>query len=58
MRVRRQQHHAVRLARELHVVDVARTAGEEALVLDPADRLSDSETVHLLGLNVNKFSRS
>src|ERR671930_1600240 len=46
MRVRRHHHRAVQHARQLDVVDVARAAGEEALVLDAADRLADTVSVH------------
>ena len=51
-RVRRHDHHAVALARQRDVVDVAAAPGEEALVLDAADRLADAEfvqgSVHVL----------
>ncbi len=46
VRGRRAQHVAVRLAREVDVVGVASLAGDEPLVLDPADRLSDPELAH------------
>ena len=46
VRVRRQDRHAVALARQIDVADVAPAAGEEALVLDPPDGLPDAELVH------------
>ena len=49
VRVRRHDHRAVQHVRKLDVVDVARPAREEALVLDAAHRLTDSKAGHLLG---------
>src|SRR5207253_5126755 len=46
MRMRRHHHRAVQHVRQLDVVDVARAAGEEALVLDAPDRLADAVSVH------------
>ena len=57
VRMRRHDDRAVQHVRQLDVVDVARAAGKEALVFHPADRLTDSEAVHLLGLNLNMFIR-
>ena len=45
MRMRRHHHDAVALARQGDVVDIAAAPGDEALVLDPADRLADAELV-------------
>ena len=47
MRVRRMTSDAVALVRQVDVVDIATAAGEEALVLDPAHRLTDSEFGHV-----------
>ena len=45
MGVRRHHHDAVALARQGDIVDIAAAPGDEALVLDPADRLADAELV-------------
>ena len=45
MRMRRHHHYAVALARQRDVIDKAAAPGDEALVLDPADRLADAEFV-------------
>jgi hypothetical protein len=49
MGVRRHHHRAVQHAWKLDVVDVARAAGEEALVFDASDRLTDAVSVHRSG---------
>jgi hypothetical protein len=46
VRVRRHHNRAVHHVGKLHVVDVARATGKEALVFDPENGLSDSETSH------------
>jgi hypothetical protein len=46
MRVRRHHHHAVALPRQRNVVDKAAAPSDEPLVLDAADRLTDTEFVH------------
>ena len=43
--VRRHDEHAVALARQVDVVDIAAAAGDEARVLDPRDGLPDAELV-------------
>jgi hypothetical protein len=46
MRVRRAQHESVRLAGTSDVVDISAVTGNEAPILDPADRLTDAELLH------------
>ena len=46
MRVRRAQDVGVRLAGQVHVVDEASLAAEEARVLEPLDGLTDAELAH------------
>ena len=46
MCMRRHHHDAVALPRQSDVVDITAEAGDEALVLDPADRLADAEFVN------------
>jgi hypothetical protein len=43
MRMRRHHQHAVALARQIEIVDIAAAAGDEAGVFDPGDRLTDAE---------------
>jgi hypothetical protein len=43
----RAQHEAVRQIRQVDVISVAAPAGDQALILDPADRLTDPELCHL-----------
>ena len=46
MSVRRAQHESVRLAGPADVVDISAVTGDEAPVLDAADRLTDAELLH------------
>jgi hypothetical protein len=46
MGVRRHDHGAVEHARQLDIVDVARAAGEEALVFNAPDGLTDAVSIH------------
>ncbi len=46
MRMRRAQHRRIGLARADDVVEVAAMPGQEAPILDPADRLADAELLH------------
>ena len=46
MGVRRAQHECVRLAGPADVVDISAVTGDEAPVLDPADRLTYAELLH------------
>ena len=46
MRVRRHDLDAVAQVRQLDVVDIAPAAGDETLILDPGDRLTNAELVH------------
>jgi hypothetical protein len=55
VRVRRHDDRAVQHVRQLQVVDVARAAGEEALVLDAAHGLANSITVHRGGFHLLRF---
>src|SRR5262249_4304904 len=43
MRVRRAQHEGISLVRSLNVIDIIAATGDEAPVLDAADRLTDAE---------------
>jgi hypothetical protein len=45
VRMRRHQHDAVALVRQDDVVDKVAAPGDETLVLDPADRLANTELV-------------
>ena len=47
MRMRRAQHDRMGLPRPDDVVEIAAAPGQEAAVLDPADRLADAELLHL-----------
>ena len=40
------QHHGVGLVRADNVVEVVAATGQEAPILDPADRLADAELLH------------
>src|SRR5262249_16848850 len=44
--VRRHHHHAVALLRHLDIVDITAAAGDEAGVLEPGNRLADTEFYH------------
>ncbi len=46
MRVRRHDHHAVALMRQVEVVDIAAATGDEARILDPRYGLTDAEFLH------------
>ena len=46
VRVRRKHRHAIALARQHEIADILAGAGGEALILDPADGLSDAELCH------------
>ena len=53
--MRRHQHDAVALPRQVDVVDVAAAAGDEAGVLDPGHGLTNAELVHALLLRTRFF---
>jgi hypothetical protein len=58
MGMRRVHHRRVALMRQVDVVDVAGAAGDEALVLDAAHRLPDSEFEHGFPPDDDRFIRS
>ena len=48
VRVRRHNHHAIQLLRQVDIVDIAAPTGDEAGVLKAGNRLSDTEFCHVL----------
>jgi hypothetical protein len=46
MGMRRHDHHAIALLRQADVVDIAASAGDETGILEPRNRLANTEFCH------------